>query len=162
MKDECSGSKSGKVVERWPERTLEVKCKLLHPDAKLPKYSRDGDAGMDLFAVSRTFDDHGNIVYDTGVSIALDQGYVADLRPRSGVTKYDLNMLNSPGTVDSNYRGPLIIKFRPTKEDPKIYEVGERIAQLVIIPIPYIILEEVDDLDETVRGTGGFGSSGTK
>ena len=150
---------------------LEVKIKKLHKDAVIPKYETVGSVGMDLTATSKEYDEYGNIVFGTGISIQLPDGYYADLRPRSSISKYDLVLANSVGTIDSDYRGELILKFKPTlrkstwnngvyeTDEIKEYEIGDRIAQLVIIPYPKVSFVEVDELSETERGTGGFGST---
>lgn len=150
---------------------LEVKIKKLHKDAVIPKYETDGSAGMDLTAVSKEYDEHGNVVFGTGLAIQIPTGYYADLRPRSSISKYDLVLANSVGTIDSDYRGEIILKFKPTlrkstwnngvyeTDEVKEYEIGDRIAQIIIKPYPKVSFVEVDELSETERGTGGFGST---
>ena len=150
---------------------LEVKIKKLHKDAVIPKYETDGSVGMDLTATSKGYDEYGNVVLGTGIAIQIPEGYYADLRPRSSISKYDLVLANSVGTIDSDYRGELILKFKPTlrkstwnngvyeTDEVKEYEIGDRIAQLVILPYPKVSFVEVDGLTETERGTGGFGST---
>ncbi len=150
---------------------LEVKIKKLHKDAVIPKYETDGSVGMDLTAVSKDYDEQGNIVYGTGLAIQIQEGYYADLRPRSSISKYDLTLANSVGTIDSDYRGELILKFKPTLRKSTWsggvyevdtvceYDIGDRIAQIVILPYPKVYFVEVDELYETERGTGGFGST---
>lgn len=147
-----------------------VKVKKLHKDAVVPKYAKIGDAGLDLTAISKEFDSDGNVVYDTGLAIELPEGYVALLFPRSSNSKKELSLSNSVGVTDSGYRGSLILKFKPTlqfsegltenRKDFHLYEVGERVAQMVILPYPQIELEEVDELSPTERGMGGYGSTG--
>ena len=146
---------------------MEVKIKKLHPNAVIPKYESAGAAGMDLTATSKTYDDHGNVVYGTGIAIQIPQGYYADLRPRSSISKYDLVLANSIGTIDSDYTGELIFKFKLMQRHNssglqfrKEYEIGDRIGQIIIMPYPKIEFVEVDELDDTERGNGGFGSSG--
>ena len=143
---------------------LEVKIKKLHKDAVIPKYETVGSVGMDLTAVSKEYDEHGNVVFGTGLAIQIPEGYYADLRPRSSISKYDLTLANSVGTIDSDYRGELILKFKPSAHyvvngEGVMYNVGDRIAQIVIKPYPKVSFVEVDDLSETERGTGGFGST---
>ena len=146
---------------------LEVKIKKLHKDAVIPKYETVGSVGMDLTAVSKEYDEHGNVVFGTGLAIQIPEGYYADLRPRSSISKYDLVLANSVGTIDSDYRGELILKFKPSvyfgvnrgDDDGVMYDVGDRIAQLVILPYPKVSFVEVDELSDTERGTGGFGST---
>ena len=155
---------------------LEVKIKKLHKDAVIPKYETVGSAGMDLTAVSKEYDEHGNVVFGTGLAIQIPTGYYADLRPRSSISKYDLVLANSVGTIDADYRGELILKFKPTSklkphyhavntmevvlpEFHEEYNVGDRIAQIVILPYPKVSFVEVEELSETERGNGGFGST---
>ena len=95
---------------------LEAKIKKLHKDAVIPKYETVGSVGMDLTAVSKGYDEHGNVVYGTGLAIQIPEGYYADLRPRSSISKYDLVLANSVGTIDADYRGELILKFKPTSK----------------------------------------------
>ena len=151
---------------------LNVKIQKLHKDAVIPKYETNGAVGMDLTATSKTYDDQGNIVYGTGLAIEIPLGYYADLRPRSSISKYDLVLVNSVGTIDSDYRGELMLKFKPTlrkstwnngvyeTDEVKEYNVGDRIAQIVVLPYPKVSFVEVDELSETERGHGGFGSTG--
>ena len=146
---------------------LEVKIKKLHKDAVIPKYETVGSVGMDLTATSKEYDEYGNVVFGTGISIQIPDGYYADLRPRSSISKYDLVLANSVGAIDSDYRGELILKFKPSvyfgvnrgDDVGVMYDVGDRIAQLVILPYPKVSFVEVDELSDTDRGTGGFGST---
>lgn len=156
---------------------LNVKIKKLHPDAVIPFYSKKGDAGMDLTAVSKKYDHNGNTCYGVGLAFEIPIGYVGLLFPRSSNSKTDLRLTNSVGILDSGYRGEVIVKFRNDNfSDSNIrikrcivnnelafcneYNVGDRVAQLIIIPYPEIQFEEVSELSETERGDGGFGSTG--
>lgn len=151
---------------------MEVKIKKLHPDSVIPRYAKEGDAGMDLVAVWKKYDENGCLVYGTGLAFEIPKGYVGLIFPRSSVSKCAISMANCVGVVDSCYRGEVMIKFRPinsfeyglTKESRKNYkfwyEVGERVAQLIIIPYPHIDFVEVEELSETERADGGFGSTG--
>lgn len=145
---------------------MKVKVKKLHSDAIIPKYSKPGDAGLDLTATRCFTDDDGNMVYGTDLAIEIPEGHVALLFPRSSNSKKNLLLSNSVGVVDSGYRGEIMFKF---KKDPvpnrfqefaKFYEPGERVGQMIIIPYPQIELEEVQELSSTDRGAGGFGSTG--
>ena len=139
---------------------LEVKIKKLHKDVVIPKYETVGSAGMDLTAVSKEYDIHGNVVFGTGLAIQIPEGYYADLRPRSSISKYDLVLANSVGTIDADYRGEIgVILVNLSSQDFTIND-GDRIAQMVIAKHETAIWEEVENLDETNRGEGGFGSSG--
>lgn len=143
-----------------------VKIKKLVENAVIPKYSKPGDAGLDLTAVSKTIDGNSNIVYGTGLAIEIPEGFVGLLFPRSSNSKTDLYLTNHVGVVDSGYRGEIMFKFRSVLCSSgqyisgKDYEVGDRVGQLVIIPYPSIEFQEVEELSTTERNTGGYGSTG--
>lgn len=139
---------------------MKVKIKRLDKSAVIPKYAKDGDAGLDLTATAYKVNEKGQYVYTSDLALEIPDGYVGLLFPRSSICKKDLEMTNSVGVIDSNYRGPIKSVFNPTCEDPEIYELGERFAQLIIIPYPKIEFEEVEELSETNRGSGGYGSTG--
>nr|DAQ95702.1 MAG TPA: dUTPase [Caudoviricetes sp.] len=139
---------------------MKVKIKRLDKSAVIPKYAKDGDAGLDLTVTAYKVNEKGQYVYTSDLALEIPDGYVGLLFPRSSICKKDLEMTNSVGVIDSNYRGPIKSVFNPTCEDPEIYELGERFAQLIIIPYPKIEFEEVEELSETNRGTGGYGSTG--
>lgn len=139
---------------------MQVKIKKLCPEAVIPTYATGGDAGMDLYATSVEWDSYGNIVYGTGLAFEIPEGYYMDLRPRSSNVKKDLVMLNSPGTIDSGYRGEITAVFRPLVYGAKVYLKGDKIAQAIILPYPQIEFTEVDELSDTERGAGGYGSTG--
>ena len=139
---------------------MKVKIKRLDKNAVIPKYAKDGDAGLDLTATAYKVNEKGQYIYTSDLALEIPDGYVGLLFPRSSICKKDLEMTNSVGVIDSNYRGPIKSVFNPTCEDPEIYELGERFAQLIIIPYPKIEFEEVEELSETERGTGGYGSTG--
>ncbi len=136
---------------------LGVKVKKLHPDAKLPQYAKEGDAGLDVFAVSKK-ETNEFIEYGTGLAFEIPLGYVCLAFPRSSVSNKSLSMCNSVGVLDSGYRGELKIRFYQHKREE--YEIGDKIGQIIIIPYPKIEFEEVKELSETSRGDGGFGSTG--
>jgi dUTP pyrophosphatase len=138
--------------------SLELKVKRLHPDAKLPRYAHKGDAGMDVVAVSKT-ESEDYIEYGTGLALEVPEGYVCLILPRSSITKKDLMLKNCVGVLDSSYRGELKLRFQ--KLGDKVYEVGEKIGQILIIKYPFIRVKEVNELSETSRGDGGFGSTGS-
>lgn len=142
---------------------MKVAIKKLTPEAVVPKYSKPGDAGLDLTATSKT-QEGKNVVYGTGLAIEIPEGHVGLLFPRSSLTNYDLSLGNHVGVVDSGYRGELLFKFRRTDLQlfAKEYEVGERIGQLLIIPYPKVELVEVKELSSSERGSGGYGSTGQK
>lgn len=166
---------------------MKVCVKKLHKDAKIPTYAKDGDAGLDLTCVSVEQDSDGNLVYHTGLAFAIPKGWVGLLFPRSSNAKKDLILTNSVGVLDSGFRGEVVFKYRPMyhkvsypfwkrivhifKKDEneelkvdifptRIYEEGDRIGQIVIVKHPYITFIERDELTETERDEGGFGSSG--
>lgn len=156
---------------------MQVKIKRLSENAVVPTYAKSGDAGMDLTATSKSYDEHGNVVYSTGLVFEIPEGYVGLLFPRSSNTKKDLLLGNSVGVLDSGYRGEVVFKFKgtvsiiPTElcgdghfplimEDADSYSVGDRIGQIIILPYPKIEFIEVDELNDTERGNGGFGSTG--
>ena len=151
------------------EQHINVKIKKTHPDAIIPKYAKLGDAAVDLYSVSSRFERIGdmdydlNVVYDTGLSIEIPDGYVGLIFPRSSVSKYNLWLRNAVGVIDSGYRGNIILKFGYYNGvTDNSYEVGDRIGQLMILPYPKIKFEEVDILSASDRGEGGFGSTGEK
>jgi len=152
---------------------MEVKIKRLHKDSVIPKYAKSGDAGLDLTAISKVFDVDNNIMsYGTGLAIEIPEGYVGLLFPRSSCYKKRISLSNSVGVIDSGYRGEITFKYRTNYMRWKIdkefnmdtskyeYEIGDRIGQLIIIPYPKIELVEVDELSDSERGIGGYGSSG--
>ncbi len=165
-------------IEQPQTPSMRVKYKKLHPKAVAPYKAHPTDAGFDLTATSRTVDVCGNVVYGTGLAFEIPAGYVGLLFPRSSICRTDLLLTNAVGVCDACYRGEVMFKFKPAphmceekrrgfplgyawlNDAPLIYQVGERIGQMVIIPIPSVTFVESDTLSETDRGTGGYGSSG--
>lgn len=161
-------------------RNIKVKIKKTHPDAVIPRYAKVGDAGLDLTATSMYYDEYGNICYGTGLAFEIPEGYVGLIFPRSSICKEQLLLSNAVGVIDSGYRGEVSFKFKPSmaldnrhciKADEEklwsiavrqndIYKVGDRIGQMIIMPYPSVEFEEVEELSETERGEGGYGSSG--
>lgn len=156
---------------------ISLNIKKLEAEAVLPKKAHPADAGLDLTCTRREVDEYGNIVYHTDIAVEIPDGCVGLLFPRSSNCKKDLWLTNSVGVIDSNYRGEITFKYRPIDtysndylEDDKcrinynnkghIYEAGDRVGQLVVIPIPDVIVNEVEKLTETDRGDGGYGSTG--
>ena len=140
---------------------MKVKIKKLSPDAKIPKYAKPGDACMDLYAVSYEQDGNANHVYNTGIAIELPENHVALIFPRSSISKTSHTLRNAVGVIDSGYRGPIILKFWGSHSGHGNYLAGDRIAQMMILPYPVIEFEEVSQLSDSDRGSGGFGSTGT-
>lgn len=154
---------------------MKVKIKKLHENSVIPSYSKNGDAGMDLTAISKHQDGEGNIVYGTGLAFEIPLGYVGLLFPRSSNAKKDLILSNSVGVLDSGYRGEVMFKYKVlhyqldetghferhnNSSDAESYYIGDRIGQIIILPYPMIEFEETDELSETERGTGGYGHTG--
>lgn len=138
---------------------MRMRIKKLHVDAIVPKYAHFGDAAVDLTAVRKWEDDKGNLCYGTGLAMEIPHHHVGLLFPRSSVSKTDLRLCNSVGVIDSGYRGEVILKFDKTGQ--KEYEVGDRVGQLMLVPIPSIQFVEVTNLPSSDRAFGGFGSTGT-
>jgi dUTP pyrophosphatase len=138
---------------------MNLKVKKLKPNTVLPKYSKDGDAGMDIIATSAT---HSSfyIEYGTDLAFEIPKGYAGFIFPRSSISKTDQYLRNSVGVIDSGYRGEVKIRMSVPALGRKEYKVGERIAQLIIMQLPWVDIEEVLDLDESDRGSGAFGSTG--
>lgn len=144
---------------------MKLRIKKLRENAVIPTKATSGSAGFDLYAAideSVKIPAGGNAVISTGIAIALpSDGYVALIFPRSGLSvKHGIGMLNSVGVIDSDYRGELSIGLINHFKTPYTIEPGERIAQLLIMPVIPPLLLEVDELDDTARGEKGFGSTG--
>lgn len=149
---------------------LKVKIKKLRDDAVLPCYAHDSDAGMDLVATSKSEDEHGNIVYGFGLAFEIPEGYFGAIFPRSSNHKHSLLLSNCVGVVDSGYRGEVKAKFRKDYQHKNgfglvhdvsaEYEVGNKIAQLIIMPYPKIEWVAADELSDSERGAGGYGTTG--
>jgi dUTP pyrophosphatase len=137
----------------------QLKVKRLHPQAVLPSYAKPGDAGLDLTAVYVKVDGD-KLVYSTGIAIELPPGHVGMIFQRSSIYKYDLDLTNAVGIIDGGYTGEIKLVFRKTKDVGDFYMVGERIGQLVVVPIPFVKVEEYDELSPSERGEGGFGHTG--
>jgi dUTP pyrophosphatase len=138
-----------------------LKFKKLHEDAQIPHYASKGAAGFDLVAIEDVLLTTGQTkLIKTGLAVAVPYGYELQIRPRSGLSlKTGLRVVNSPGTVDSDYRGEVCVIMQATGG---VYEIkkGDRIAQGVVTEVFQVDFEEVSDLDDTERGSGGFGSTG--
>lgn len=137
---------------------MEIKIKKLHDLAVIPSYAKDGDAGMDLFITEIKSENRLDITYGFGVAMEIPKGYVGLVFPRSSIRKTDLILSNSVGVIDSGYRGEIQATFRKTGLD--CYSVGDRGAQIIILPYPMVEFKEVNELSDTDRGAGGFGSTG--
>ncbi|CAB5221529.1 Dut dUTPase [uncultured Caudovirales phage] len=145
--------------EVFVESVKNVKVKRTNPLAVIPQYAKPGDAGMDLVAISATFDKTSNFVeFDTGLAFEIPEGYVGFVFPRSSISNYSMRLANSVGVIDSGYRGSVRLRFR--LEGDKPYQVGDKIGQIMIMPFPEVKLVEVSELSESQRLESGFGSSG--
>ena len=143
---------------------VKVLIKKLNSKVKLPKYKTDGSSGMDLMAFLESpvnLKPQESELIPTGISIAIPEDTEVQIRPRSGLAaKSNISVLNTPGTIDSDYRGEIkIILFNHGKEDFVINN-NDRIAQMILMPIIKAEFEEVENLPKTLRGSGGFGSTG--
>lgn len=142
---------------------MDLRIRRLDPDLPLPAYAHDGDAGLDLFAAENvTLRPFERTLVPTGIAVAIPEGYAGFIQPRSGLAiRCGLGFVNSPGLIDSHYRGEIklvAINFDPV--EPIVVKRGDKIAQLVVQRVERVHLLESDDLDETARGEGGFGSTG--
>ena len=145
---------------------VKILIKKTNKEVTTPKYKTDGSSGVDLSAFldkEVIIKPNSSELIPTGLQVAIPEEFEIQIRPRSGLAaKESIGVLNSPGTIDSDYRGELkIILFNHGKED-FIINNGDRIAQMVLVPILKMEFEEVDSLPNTVRGQGGFGSTGKK
>jgi len=138
---------------------MKIKVKKLNDSAVIPKYAKDGDAGMDLTCVSRVFTDK-YIEYKTGLAFEIPEGYVGLLFPRSSISNKDLYLSNAVGVLDSGYRGEVTFRFKTTDAYGSFYKEGERVGQIIVIPHPKIEFIESNELTDTDRGVGGYGSTG--
>ena len=143
---------------------IKVLVKKLNPKAELPKYKTEGSSGMDLMALIEKpikIKPQSSVLISTGLSIAIPEDTEVQIRPRSGLAaKSSISVLNTPGTIDSDYRGEIkIILFNHGKEEFTINN-KDRIAQMILMPVLKAEFEEVEELPKTIRGSGGFGSTG--
>ena len=138
---------------------MKIKIKKLSENAVIPKYAKHGDAGMDLTVTDIEIVDHFHVKYKFGIAIEIPLGYVGLVFPRSSIYKQGQLLTNSVGVIDSGYRGEICAVMMGNISDLS-YKVGDRAAQLIIIPYPQIEFEESNDLSETERGSGGYGSTG--
>ena len=143
-----------------------IKIKKLSNEVLTPKYETPGSSGMDIAAYINEdiiINSGDKALIPTGFSLSIPQGYEVQIRPRSGLAiKKGITILNTPGTIDSDYRGEIKVVLINLSKDKFTVKNGERIAQMVVCPIVQVSIEEVKELSETNRGIGGFGSTGTK
>jgi dUTP pyrophosphatase len=141
---------------------IEVEIVRLRADARVPERAYAGDAGVDLAACEPvTLAPGERAVVPTGLAVAIPDGYAGFVQPRSGLAaRHGVTIVNAPGLIDSGYRGEIqVVLLNTDKEDTFSADAGERIAQLVILPVPEVVLREVDELPASERGVRGFGSS---
>ena len=143
---------------------VKILVKKLDSRVKLPSYKTIGSSGMDLMALTDkpiTILPKKSYLVPTGISVAIPKNYEIQIRPRSGLAaKNNISVLNTPGTIDSDYRGEIKVILFNHGSDEFLINNGDRIAQIVLMPVHKIDFEEVDNLPDTVRGEGGFGSTG--
>mgnify|MGYP006248878809 CR=1 len=145
---------------------IKILIKRLSKEVSLPKYETSGSSGMDLAANISTdiaLDSGKSTIIPTGLSLAIPEGFEVQIRPRSGLAaKNNISVLNTPGTIDADYRGEIKVILINLSDKTFLIEKGLRIAQMVVCPIIQAELKEVNELDDTTRGKSGFGSTGTK
>ena len=141
-----------------------VLIKKLDPTVKLPEYKTNGASGMDLVAFIKdpiNVESKTSSLIPTGISVAFSEDYEIQIRPRSGLAlKNNISILNTPGTIDSDYRGEIKVLIYNHSNDDFIINNGDRIAQMILVPVVKMELEETINLPKTIRGKGGFGSTG--
>lgn len=152
---------TGRFIKTKGSDKMQIKFKRTHPDAKTPYHGTKSAAGYDLYAVSVEELPHNVIKYHTGIAVEIPEGYVGLIFPRSSIIKQGLSMSNAVGVIDSDFRNEMSAVFYKNS-DSEVYKPGDRVCQLVIMPIPAIEFIEVDELSETDRGAGGFGSTGVR
>lgn len=139
-----------------------LNTKKLYHEGLLPEYAHEGDAGMDLHSTEtfRLYPRERRLV-PTGIAVAIPDGYAGFVQPRSGLAvKSGVTVLNTPGLIDSGYRGEIKVCLINLGTQPVDFKIGSRIAQLVVLPVARVDVRKVDDLDDTERGADGFGSTG--
>jgi dUTP pyrophosphatase len=141
---------------------VELEIQRVYPDARVPARAYEGDAGLDLAAYESVRLEPGERgVVGTGLAVAIPDGYAGFVQPRSGLAaRHGIAVVNSPGLIDSGYRGEIkVVLLNTDRERTYVAEPGERIAQLVVLPVPEVAVREVDELPGSERGVRGFGSS---
>lgn len=144
---------------------VRVPIKILSSNAQVPNMAYNGDAGVDLRSVEHiVLKPQERAMVATGLAIVLPEGYAGFVLPRSGLAaKHGISIVNAPGLIDSNYRGELkVVLVNTDPEESFSIEIGDRIAQLIVMPVPTISFEQVEELPDSQRGESGFGSSGIR
>lgn len=153
------------MPQLWLHDMLSLHVRRLHPDARLPVYAHEGDAGCDLCAVETVKIGPGErAAVSTGIAVAIPEGWAGLVLPRSGLARrHGIGLVNAPGLIDSGYRGEVVVLLvNHDPAEPFLIEPGDRIAQLMLVPFGAAAVVEVEELDDTQRGEGGFGSSGRR
>lgn len=140
---------------------MQVKIKKLNENAVVPQYANPGDAGLDLIAVTKKLTREGFLEFGTGLSFAIPEDHVGLLFPRSSISKKNMSLCNAVGVLDSGYRGEVTFRFKAATSGKGAYDIGDKIGQIVVMPYPKVEFLEVEELDETVRGESGYGSTGS-
>jgi dUTP pyrophosphatase len=138
---------------------MKLKIKKLSKNSVVPFYAKSGDAGMDLTCTSTTKTTK-YFEYGTGLAIEIPKGYSGFVFPRSSISKTDHFLKNSVGVIDSGYRGEIKLRMSVPTDSKNEYKVGDKIGQLIIMKLPWVEIQEVQELSDTDRGEGGFGSTG--
>lgn len=148
-------------IVRIPREFIEVKIQKIHEDAIIPQYAHTTDAGADIYAIEDiTIKPHTTTLIKTGLKVAIPAGYEIQIRPRSSISlKTPLRITNTPGTIDAGYRGEVCVIMENTGNLTQTINKGDKIAQMIIMPVPMIKWIETSELDTTDRGEGGFGST---
>ena len=149
------------LFQNYVALELDVKFKKLHEDAVLPYYATDGSAGLDCHTVTDPIIEARYVCYKLGIAMEIPKNYVGLLFPRSSVSKKDLMLANAVGVVDFDFRGEVQARFKQINPELKSnqYKKGDAVCQLIILPYPKIKPQWADELSDTVRGEGGFGST---
>lgn len=142
--------------------SCQVKIKRIHPDARFPKYEHPGDSGADLYALEEfILPPLERKIIPTGLCAEVPPGFELQVRPKSGLAlSHGLTVLNTPGTIDAGYRGEIKVILINLGQDTYRVKIGQKIAQLVVTPVVTACFQEVDEVSESERGAGGFGSTG--
>lgn len=148
-------------VVRIPREMVDIKVQKIHENAIIPEYAHVTDAGADIYAIEDVaVKPHTTVLVKTGLKVAIPTGYEIQIRPRSGMSlKTSMRVANTPGTIDAGYRGEICVIMENTGNLTYNIAKGDRVAQMVIMPVPMINWIETDELDDTDRGEGGFGST---
>jgi dUTP pyrophosphatase len=160
-----AGRRAASPADLLASGAMDLPVRRLDPDLPLPAYARPGDAGLDLVAASSvTLAPGERALVGTGIAVAIPEGYAGFVQPRSGLAlRHGLGLVNSPGLIDSGYRGEIAVVL--VNHDPALpvkVERGDKVAQLVIVPVAHARLVECDELPASARGAGGFGSTGRR